>query len=198
MAAGAQAQAKMQPVDQLRFARGGRAAIDKHVLHPYLHPIADANHLHSQPQAGGEGPQRAGHHQVGFEFVANLLCSRSARGQAEDRIARQHGNQRRGSVAETRNRLLCNRWAEMRRNSGPGGEGGNGQAGESVFCWRVNGADFGQQAIAALIDRLDAIIRVKVGAQRRQAARHTVCGHVYLAPQGLLELQRRNDLPGVC
>lgn len=54
-----------------------------------------------------------------------------------------------------------------------------------------------EETIAALVNRLDAVIRMQVCAQRGDAAGNGVCRNVNVAPKGLLERERSDDLPGV-
>jgi hypothetical protein len=57
--------------------------------------------------------------------------------------------------------------------------------------------DLGREAVAALVNSLDACIRLKPRAQAGHALGNAVGCHMHIAPQHLLQLHGRDNLAGV-
>ena len=85
----------------------------------------------------------------------------------------------------------------MDGNADLNGEGRNCQAGKNRRGFEISSFDGGEEAVAALIDGLNAVVRMQVRAQRGKQARHRVGGYMEFTPERLFYLGRRNDLTGM-
>ena len=182
---------------QARLQRACAAARRQQIFHPDLRTVFDPDHLRPQPVLGGECLQGSGQDQIGLERLANLLGGEPALRQVEDRIPGQHRNGKAFRAGEGGRGFFRQGQSEMFRNEVPGGEGHDGQPNKRPGRRRALSPDCGREAVAALVNSLDAHIRLKPRAQAGHTLGNAVCRHMHIAPQGIFHLRRRDHLGGV-
>jgi hypothetical protein len=77
-------EAEVEAAGQIRFEFCDSAAFDEEILDPNLDTIADSNHLHAEPEVGGESAQVSRQDKVGAKGFANLLRGKSPFRQREN------------------------------------------------------------------------------------------------------------------
>ena len=167
---------------QLRLQSGDPVLVHQHIFHPDLRAILDADHLRAQPVLRGKGAEGSGQDQVGFERFANLLSRIPATDQGEDGIPSQNGKGRRTRIREPDDGLFGDSRSEMFGNFVQGGEGQDGQTRKRPGWREALPQHLGREAVAALVDRLDAGFRLQPRAQRGKALGNTVGRHMHIAP----------------
>ena len=89
----------------------------KQIFNPYLGAIRDTDHLRPQAEMRGQKVQVSGEGQVGMERLADLLRSKSALGQCEDRIPGENGNGRLAGGSQPYDGLLGDDRPKMFRDA---------------------------------------------------------------------------------
>jgi len=142
---------------------------------------------------GAKGSRK---HKIRMESLAHLYGSPTAARQGENRVARQHRDPRGTDRDEPGCHLFGDTGAQVFFHVMSDGEGHDYQAHDSTGL-RAIPAHRADQTISALVDGLDALIRLEPGAQRRQTARHAVPGDVGVAPERVFQLSLSYDLAGM-
>ena len=100
-------------------------------------------------------------------------------------------------VAEAGYGLFGDGGAQMLGDALIGGEGQDGESGESGRLTGSVAADLNGEAVPALVDGLNAVFQIQVGAQGGDAFGYAIGGDVDVAPDSLLELEGGNDFAGM-
>ena len=193
---GARVQAEGEAVGELRFESSDAALRHDQVFHPDLGAILDPDHLRPEAEMRGQGAQGSGEDEVGFEGLADLLSAEALEGQHENRIPGEDCKSRRMCVAQPDHGFLGDSGAKMLGDTVTDGEGWDGQPRERIGRRDAVRAHLGGKTVSALVDGLNALFRLKPRAQRGEALGNAVGGDMHIAPQGLAQLEGRNDLAG--
>lgn len=190
-------EAEVETFGQIRFETCDCGSLHEQIFDPDLNAVGDADDFHAETEMGVEGAQRSRQHQVRVKRLADLVGGHSAQSQGENGVARQDGGERCLRIAQTGNGLLGNSGSEVLGDTHIGDEGRDGQPRQRRGNGSVVQTHLCKKAIAPLVDGLNAIVRLQASAQRGETAGHGVRGDVDVAPKGLLELLRSDDLAGV-
>ena len=175
-------EAEIETARQVQFEAGNFISFDEQVLDPDLNAIDNANHLQAQAEMRDRGAQGTGQHQVSVQRRANLLGAQSAQGQSEDGVPRQNRGERLCGIAQPGNGFFCDCGSQVLGNANFRGEWCDSQPGQYAGRGVLVRTHFGQKPVTALVDSLDAVVRLQAGAQGREAFGHGVRSDVDIAP----------------
>jgi hypothetical protein len=182
-----------QQVDEFGLQIGEARAVHEPIFLPDRKTVFGTDHLGAEAVVRRHSAQGSCQDQVRLEHCADLLRRQPAAGQREHRIPGQDRDHSRLRVAEPVAGLLGDGRAKMLRNSVGGGEGQDGEARDRHGGHAAKGRRFRGEAVAALVDGLDAIFRLEPLAQRGKTLWNAVSGRRLIAPERLFQLERSDD-----